>query len=223
MRMHAWKPHVFGCEKLQKVSRIMINKMTDVTVLVTGVGGAAVGNQVLKALSLAERKYRLVAADANQENLRLAQVELAYVLPPASDPRYLDQIVEICRMEHVDVVVPGSEPELKLLIRFREHLRILGILLLTHDPPVIDLCTDKMATYRFLKEHGFPAPRSVLVETEAEISMPADFPLILKRARDSGGSKNVFIAQQNDYLLFFVRDLLRNTNTVLIHEDIGTP
>ncbi len=80
----------------------MINKMGDVTVLVTGVGGAAVGNQVLKALRLAERKYRLVAADANQENLRLAQVELAYVLPPASDPRYLDQIVEICRMEHVD-------------------------------------------------------------------------------------------------------------------------
>ena len=33
--------------------------MSDVTVLVTGVGGAAVGNQVLKALRLAERKYQI--------------------------------------------------------------------------------------------------------------------------------------------------------------------
>src|SRR5258708_16778320 len=134
MRMHAWKPHVFGCEKLQKLSRIMINKMTDVTVLVTGVGGAAVGNQVLKALRLAERKYRLVAADANQENLRLAQGELAYVLPPASDPRYLDQIVEICRMEHVDAVVPGSAPEFKWSFRFPDNSLVLGIFFITPPP-----------------------------------------------------------------------------------------
>ncbi len=201
----------------------MINKMSDVTVLVTGVGGAAVGNQVLKALRLAERKYRLVAADASPENLNLAQVELAHVLPAASDARYLDEIVQICQKEQVQVVVPGSEPELKLLIRFREHLRSLGILLLTNDPQVIDLCTDKMATYRFLTDHGFPAPRSVLVEQEADITMPADFPLILKPARDSGGSKNVFIAQEEDELLFFARYLLRNTDAVLIQEYVGTP
>ncbi len=201
----------------------MINKMSDVTVLVTGVGGAAVGNQVLKALRLAERKCRLVAADASQENLKLAEVELAYVLPAASDPRYLDEIVQICRREQVQVVIPGSEPELKLLIRFREHLRSLGILLLTNDRQVIDLCTDKMATYRFLTDHGFPAPRSVLVEKEADITMPADFPLILKPARDSGGSRNVFIAQEEDELLFFARYLLRNTDAVLIQEYVGTP
>src|SRR6267143_273325 len=105
----------------------MIYEMNDVTVLVTGGGGAAVGNQVLKALRLAERKCRLVAADASQENLRLAQAELAYVLPAASDPRYLDEIVQICQKEQVQVVVPGSEPELRLLICFREHLCCLGI------------------------------------------------------------------------------------------------
>jgi carbamoyl-phosphate synthase large subunit len=201
----------------------MISEMTDVTVLVTGVGGAAVGNQVLKALRLAERKYRLVAADASQENLKLAQVELAYVLPPASDPRYLDEIVQICQKEQVQVVIPGSEPELKLLIHLREDLRSLGILLLTNDPQVIDLCTDKMATYRFLTDHGFPAPRSVLVEKDVDITMPADFPLILKPARDSGGSRNVFIAQEEDELLFFARYLLRNTDAVLIQEYVGTP
>jgi carbamoyl-phosphate synthase large subunit len=201
----------------------MISEMADVTVLVTGVGGAAVGNQVLKALRLAEKKYRVVAADASQENLKLAQVEITHVLPPASDPRYLDEIVQICQLEQVDVVVPGSEPELKLLIRFREHLRSLGILLLTNDPQVIDLCTDKMATYGFLRNHGFPAPRSVLVEEDADITKPADFPLILKPVRDSGGSKNVFIAQEEDELLFFARYLLRNTDAVLIQEYVGTP
>jgi carbamoyl-phosphate synthase large subunit len=201
----------------------MTPEMNDVTVLVTGVGGAAVGNQVLKALRLSEKKYRVVAADASQENLKLAQTELAYVLPAASDPRYLDGIVRICQLEQVQVVVPGSEPELKLLIRFREHFRGLGILLLTNDPQVIDLCTDKMATYGFLKNHGFPAPRSVLVEEAADITKPADFPLIVKPARDSGGSRNVFIAQEEDELLFFARYLLRNTDAVLIQEYVGTP
>src|SRR5260370_24160687 len=53
--------------------------------------------------------------------------------------------------------------------------------------------------------------------------MPADFPLILKPARDSGGSRNVFIAQEEDELLFFARYLLRNTDAVLIQEYVGTP
>src|SRR5438309_3762020 len=180
----------------------LLSAMNDVTVLVTGVGGAAVGNQVLKALRLAGRKFRLVAADANQESLRLAQIEPAYVLPLASDPRYWDRIVHICRQEQVQVVIPGSEPELKLLIRFREDLRSLGMLLLTNEPQVINLCVDKMATCQFLTDHGFPAPRSILIERGADIAAPAEFPLILKPARDSGGSRDVFLAQDEDDLRF---------------------
>src|SRR5260370_42389395 len=97
MRIHAWKTHVFGCQKLQKLSRIMINKMTDVTVLVTGVGGAAVGNQVLKALRLAERKYRLLGAESKHGNPKLAAVEPPHVLPSPYDPLSFDQDVELCR------------------------------------------------------------------------------------------------------------------------------
>ncbi len=197
--------------------------VADTKVLVTGVGGAAVGNQVLKALRLAQRKYGLVIADANPDSLKVAQVEPARVLPPASDPRYLDEIVRICREERVQILIPGSEPELKLLIRCRERLRTLGVLLLTNDPHVVELCMDKMATYRFLTTHGIPAPRSLLVEKEGDIRMPADFPLVLKPVRESGGSKNVFIAQQEDELFFFARYLLRNTDAVLIQEYVGTP
>jgi carbamoyl-phosphate synthase large subunit len=201
----------------------MMISTTQPTVLVTGVGGAAVGNQVLKALRLAERKYRFVAADANQQNLKLARAGTGYVVPPASDPHYFDTILEICNKERVQIVVPGSEPESKLLIRFREKLRRSGILLLTNDARVIDLCMDKMATYQFLTDHGFPAPRSVLVESEADLRVPAGYPLIVKPARDSGGSKNVFIAQKEDELLFFARYLLRYTHAVLIQEYVGTP
>src|SRR5260370_5743185 len=100
MRMHAWKTHVFGCQKLQKLSRIMINKISDVTVLVTGVGGAAVGNQVLKALRLAERKYRLLAPACNQRKPTPGPGALSYVVPSRSQPPYLGPILWGCWIEH---------------------------------------------------------------------------------------------------------------------------
>jgi carbamoyl-phosphate synthase large subunit len=195
----------------------------DLKLLVTGVGGAAVGNQILKALQLAERKYRVVVGDASPDSLKLSRIEPAYLLPPASDPGYLDEVIRVCRQEEIGIVVPGSEPELKLLVGFREHLRGMGIHLLTNEARVIDLCMDKMATCQFLESHGFRVPRSLLIEKEADVKMPADFPLVLKPARDSGGSKNVFIVQQEDELLFFSRYLLRHTDAVLIQEYVGTP
>src|SRR5260370_35416200 len=53
--------------------------------------------------------------------------------------------------------------------------------------------------------------------------MPAVLPLILKPGRNRGGSRNVFIAQEEGELLFFARYLLRNTDAVLIQEYVGTP
>lgn len=197
--------------------------MMDIKVLVTGVGGAGVGNQVLKALRLAESKYSLVVADANPDSLRVAQVQPTYLLPHASEAGYLDELVHICQQERIQVLIPGSEQELKILVRFRKQLSALGVLLLINDSRVVDLCLDKMDTNCFLARQGFAAPRSLLARNRIDIRPPSDFPVVVKPACDSGGSKNVFIAQQEDELAFFACYLLRMTDAVLIQEYVGTP
>src|SRR5262245_57625573 len=99
-------------------------------------------------------------------SLGLYQADVSYTVPPAQNPEYIDVVVKLCRKEGVQVLITGSEPELKVISANRQCLAEAGILILINDPHVIDLCMDKWSTMRFLTENGFNVPQSVLIERE---------------------------------------------------------
>lgn len=197
--------------------------MTGVRVLITGVGGAAVGNQVLKALRLVEPRHQIVVADASPDNLRMSGVERTHVLPLAREAHYMDEVLRICGAEGIQALIPGSEPELSVLVRNREKIAAAGVVLLANRTTVIEQCMNKIETCRFLEAHGFRSPKSKLIRSEAEIEAPCEFPLVLKPTLDSGGSKNVFLVQDEEELRLFARYLLRGGCAVMVQEYVGTP
>src|SRR5688500_3951936 len=99
------------------------------TVLVTGVGGGGHGEQILKALRLAEYDYEIIVADMTAASTGFASARYRYTLPPASDPEYTDALLNICRHHDVVAVCHGSEPELKRMSMDRERIELAGIFL----------------------------------------------------------------------------------------------
>ena len=81
-----------------------------VRALVTGVGGGALGEQVLKALRLADTTYDIVGTDITPYSSGLAQVDHRLLLPPATDPGYVDARLGVCQERDIEVVFYGSEP-----------------------------------------------------------------------------------------------------------------
>src|SRR5438445_4349504 len=118
-------------------------KRSTLSVLVTGVGGGGHGEQILKALRLAQTPLRIVGGDMSPFSSGLQKTDQAYLLPPASDPDYLDTILELCHKEEIKVVFHGSEPELKVFSKHRARLSAAGLFLPINPPDVIDLCMDK--------------------------------------------------------------------------------
>ena len=90
-------------------------------VLVTGIGGGGHGEQILKALKLAGR-YTLVGADANDECANRDEVDRFAVLPRATDPGYLDAVVQLARDHGCQAIFHGSEPEMMVFSAHRERL-----------------------------------------------------------------------------------------------------
>jgi carbamoyl-phosphate synthase large subunit len=193
-----------------------------VTVLVTGVGGGGLGHEVVKSLRLAGG-YRLIGADTVADSFGFADVDEAYVLPPASAPDYVDVLIDLGSNRGARVVIPGSEAELRVISRHRDRFADADLLPLINSADVIDIGLDKSRTMAFLDDHGFARPRSILVRAAGDV--PADFvlPAIVKPAIGGGGSSDTFVVQERDELDFVCAYLLRQGRAVLLQEYVGTP
>ena len=87
--------------------------MEQIRVMVTGVGGGGNGEQLVKALKMSDKNYFLIGADITPISKGLFLVDKKRILPPASDPNYIETLLKVCKEEGVQALFTGSEPELK--------------------------------------------------------------------------------------------------------------
>jgi len=195
--------------------------MQKIPVLVTGIGGGGHGEQILKALRMADTPYLIVGGDMNPFSKGLAEVDIPYILPPANDPRYVDALLALCSKHDIKAMFHGSEPELKVMSANRERIRGAGVFLPINPAPVIDLCMDKAKTSQWLMERGFAVPRTVVINELADLEQVDFFPAVLKPSVGSGGSANIFLAQDRKELTFLGTSLLENIGSYIVQEYVG--
>ena len=194
-----------------------------INVLVTGVGGGGHGEQIVKALQLADTDYRVLGADMNPSSKGLYDLDESTLLPPASDPGYLDAVLDYCRRKDVSVAFHGSEPELRAMSLGRERFAEAGIFLPINPRPVIDLCMDKLATMNWLAARGIGHPRYCRVSALVDLDAIDWLPAVLKPSVGSGGSANLFLAQTREDLIAFGRYLLQGFREFIAQEYVGAP
>ncbi len=192
-----------------------------INVLITGLTGGGFGEQCLQALSLSKLNYKIIGTNMEPLSSGLFMVDKGYIVPPASSENYIPELLKICRKENVVVLIPGSEPELKRLVEQRQEFEKDGIRVLANNKNVIDICTDKWRTYEFLRSNDFKVPRTWIVQGGDLKEINCRYPIIIKPYRGSGGSKNVFLAQDEEELRFFVKYLDKQGLSIIAQEYIG--
>jgi carbamoyl-phosphate synthase large subunit len=190
---------------------------------VTGVGGGGFGEQILKALRLAETPYEITGCDMSPLSKGFAAVDHSYVVPAANDGRYVSALLAVCKKHGVRALFPGSEPELRVLSRERRAIEAAGIFLPINPDEVIETCLDKDRTVQFLRAHGFPVPRTVRIDDESDLASVDFFPAVLKPYIGGGGSADVTIAQDQEEVFALGRNLLATGRKLIAQEYVGTP
>jgi carbamoyl-phosphate synthase large subunit len=196
---------------------------TPLSVLVTAVGGGGHGEQILKALRLAQTPLRIIGGDMSPFSSGLQKVDRAYLLPPPSDPDYLETILELCRQEEVRVLFHGSEPELKVFSKQRTRLQQAGLFLPINPAEVIELCMDKVRTCEALTARGFHVPAFRKVRTLDDALTFEHYPAILKPSIGGGGSANVYLVQDAEEVRVLAGQLLTVYDEFIIQAYVGTP
>ena len=99
---------------------------------------------------------KVVGTDCSPQAPALYETDSYYIVPRMTAPNYLNILLDICQKEQIDAVLPLQEDELYLIACNRELFTSNGITPIISDAETIELCRDKYAFYKYLKEKGLP-------------------------------------------------------------------
>lgn len=148
-------------------------------VLVTGVGGG-VGQGIIKCLRLIrDLDIRVICADMSALASGHYAGDYCHLVPAATDERYFDAILAICRQHQIDYYFPGTDIELQRCSVSANELREqLGVKIIVSPASVVEIADDKLKTIRFLEANGHPAPLTWLPE---DVDLEAlTYPVVVK-------------------------------------------
>lgn len=154
--------------------------MQGMTVLITGAGTTNFHGVVQGIRSQSEFAVRVIGCDMNPLNTGRHIADAFHVVPPGSDPRFVETVLELCRVHDVQLLIPIIDYELPALAGARSRFDAVGCKLALSGPETVERCIDKWRTYQFLSEHGIPTPRTWLPDALPD---ELDFPLFIKPRR----------------------------------------
>lgn len=133
--------------------------MKDITVLITAAGNVFMPGTTACFRNNGERNIRLIGADMNDDKTMLEMVDTYYPVPRGDDPKYVDIILDICKKEKVDIVVPIMSVELESLSRNKEKFREIGTIVSVSDIESLEIANDKLRLMDYMSANGFDCPK----------------------------------------------------------------
>ncbi len=110
------------------------------------------------------------------------------IIPDITHSDYMPNLLELCRVNHIDIVIPLIDPELCVLSDYKEEFDRLGILLLLSPQATIQITADKYHTWQFARRRGIGVPQTFIALDEALARLDAGtlrWPLMVKPRRGS--------------------------------------
>ena len=137
-------------------------------------------NYFRKAL---QGKGHVLAADASADAPALQEADKAYVVPLASDSKYMEKILQICRENEVGLLVSLNDLELPVIAKHRHLFLNNGTIPVISSAEIINTCFDKWETHNFLQSIGIYSPKTYLSLHDARkalLSGALSFPVVVK-------------------------------------------
>ena len=160
--------------------------MRPLTVLLTasGVPGSAALIRALRENG--ERDIRLVGTDMSDLAIGRHLCDAFYITPPGADPGFADALVEICKNEQVDAVLPQSSFELQALAENKGCFGETAVLVA--GPEAVRRSNDKAETYALLDEIGVRGPAWRRTRSSGEVESAARERSELEHLAPPGGA-----------------------------------
>ncbi len=128
----------------------------DICVLLNGWGGLG-GPSIVECIrrNPDRRKIKVVCADASPKPILDLKADRFAILPRGGHPSYMDSLMDLCRQEGVDVILPGSGPEIVTISKHLKRVKTEGVTTTVSEYDQIRPLLDKSEAYRVLQDQNY--------------------------------------------------------------------
>lgn len=144
--------------------------MDEISVLVTGAGAPGIAGTIYSLKkNWDNRKIRIVGVDMNPNAVGRYFCDEFYKIPRGTSPSFPPALLDICKKEKIDVVLPQVTEELDLLSKWKKEFEKEGIAITVSDEKALSLANNKYELIRISEKLGVPTPRSIVVKNKDEL------------------------------------------------------
>lgn len=145
---------------------------------------------------------RILGADSSPYSSAARLCDEVYYVHLSSHAGYVENLLEICGKQKVDILIPLIDPELQILAGQNARFAEVGTTLLLSAEGTIDICRDKVKTYKALVAAGIDTPRVFTYRESAR----ADLPLFMK-PRGGSSARDIHKINTLDELVYYHRQV----------------
>ena len=165
-------------------------------ILFTGAGRRIELIQAFRNAALVlNQDLKIYGADMTGTAPALAYCDYVRQIVPMKDPGYIDALLNICREDRIDLVIPTIDTDLMTLAENRNMFLESGTKVMISDPEMIRICRDKNLTSAFFESCGVCAPHPV----NDWLKYDGGFPAFIK-PKDGSSSINAFKVDNREEL-----------------------
>lgn len=136
---------------------------------------------------------RVLGADLQPELSAACQLaDKGCAVPRCTGADYVPALLELCRQERINLIVPTIDTELPILSQHAADFLKVGTRVIVSSPDAVAVARDKMRTARFLETAGVPIPRTLTLAEYRKDPCSIPGPVI---AKPVGGSSSVGIVR----------------------------
>ena len=135
--------------------------MKELRILFTGVGRRIELIQAFRQAALhLGINLKLYGADMAGTAPALTYCDFTRKVCGMGEPEYIRQLLEICKEDHIDLLIPTIDTDLLILSKNVQEFEKEGTKVLVSKPEKIAVCRDKNYTADFFESCGLKAPRT---------------------------------------------------------------
>ena len=142
---------------------------------------------------------RVVATDVSPTAPTSHLADAAWYVPPCNSSDFIRVMLDLCRQEHIRLIVPTIDTELATYAAHRPTFEDAGVTVAVSGPKTIAVCADKGLTHKWLTEHNFNTVRQAPIQDVLDRPETWEFPLIVKPRKGSAG-QDVFRVPSHEML-----------------------
>ena len=177
-------------------------QLSEITVLITAAGNVFMPGTTKCIKDNGERNIRLIGADMNDDKSMLEMVDAYYPVPRGDNPDYVDAIFEICKKEHVDVVLPIMSVELNALSENKERFEAIGTKISVSGIEQLLIANDKLKLFDFMSSNNiecanYQSVRSMDELEQSVLTMGYPSRPVCVKATNGSGSRGFRILDES--------------------------